>query len=103
MVFEDVLGKIAYEAPINDDPPINEDPRIDPYLSTHYEWGVKNMCQLEFYGCVGEKVEENSNAADEHEEKVDLDDNYDHLSQLRVNKKVDELRGKQTLQVAIPK
>ena len=33
------------------------------------------MRQLEFYGCVGENVEENSNAVDEDEEEVHLDDN----------------------------
>ena len=35
--LEDILGKIAYEAQINEDPPINEDPRGDPYLSIYYE------------------------------------------------------------------
>ena len=85
--YEDVLGKIAFEAPINDDPPINEGPKVDPSLSPYYEWGVENMRQSEFHGCVGENVEENSNDINEDEEKVYLDDNYDHLSQLRVNKK----------------
>ena len=63
---------------------------------------MENMHQEEFQACIGENMEENSNNANEGEEEVDLDDNYDHLSQLRVNKKVDELRGKQTLQIAIP-
>ena len=62
---------------------------------------MENTPKSEFHGCVGENVEENFNAADEDEEEVDLDDNYDHFSQLRVNKNVDEVRGKQKLQVII--
>ena len=58
---------------------------------------MENICHLEFHGCVGENVEENSNAADEDEEEIDIDDSYDHLSQLRVNKKVDEVREKRKL------
>ena len=52
------------------------------------------MRQSEFYGYVSENVEESCNVVDEPKEEIDLDDNYDHLSQLRVNKKVDEVRGK---------
>ena len=52
------------------------------------------MRQSEFHGCVSKNVEENCNSADEHEEEVDLDNNYDHFSQLKVNKKVDKIRGK---------
>ena len=52
------------------------------------------MRQSEFHGCVGENMEENSNDVDEDEEEVDLDDNYYHLSQLRVNKKVNKVRSK---------
>ena len=55
------------------------------------------MHQSEFHGCAGENVEESSNVVDEDKEEVDLDDNYDHLSQLRVNKKVNEVRGKRKL------
>ena len=40
------------------------------------------------------------NVADE--EEVDLDDNYYHFSQLRVNKKVDEVGGKRRLQAVKP-
>ena len=100
--LEDILGKTDYEAPINDVLLFNEDLGLDPYLSFYYKWGVENMRQSKFHGCIGENVEENRNAVDEHEEEVDIDDNYDHLSQLRVNKKVDKLRDKRTLQVAIP-
>ena len=49
------------------------------------------MHQLEFHGWIGENVEENSNTVNEDKEEVDLDDNYNHLSQLRVNKKFDEV------------
>ena len=65
--------------------------RVNPSLSPYYEWMVENRRQSKFYGCVGENMEENSNYADEDKEKVDLDDNYDHLSQLRVNKKFDKV------------
>ena len=46
------------------------------------------MRQSEFHGCFGGNVEENSNNTDEDEEEVNLDNNYDYLSQLRVNKKL---------------
>ena len=47
--------------------------------------------QSEFDGCVSKNVKENCKAANEHKEEVDLDNNYDHFSQLRVNKKVNEV------------
>ena len=52
---------------------------------------MENMRQEEFQACFGENVEENSNDSNEGKEEVDLDDNYDHLSQLRVNKKVNKV------------
>ena len=42
-------------------------------------------------------MEEKSNNVDEGKEDVDLDDNYDHLSQIRRSKKVDKVQAKQTL------
>ena len=48
---------------------------------------MENIHQLEFHTCIGKNAEENSNNEDEDEEEVDLDDNYDHLSQLMANKK----------------
>ena len=44
----------------------------------------------------------NSNDADLDTEEVNLDDNYDHLLQLRVDKNVIEVRLKQKLKVVIP-
>ena len=58
------------------------------------------MHQSEFHASIEEKVEQNCNDADE--EKVDLDNNYGHFSQLRANKNVDEVRRKHPLQVDIP-
>ena len=60
---------------------------------------MENIRQSEFHACFGENVDQNCNAADE--EEVNLDGNYDHFSQLRANKKVNEVRHKRPLQVAI--
>ena len=46
--LEDVPGKKAYDAPINDDEPVTEDPKVNPSLSFYYEFGgrgVENMRQ----------------------------------------------------------
>ena len=47
------------------------------------------MRQSEFHACIEERMDQNCN--DTYEEDVDLDDNYDHFSQLRANKKVDKV------------
>ena len=52
------------------------------------------MRQKEFQTCFGKNMEENSNDAYANREEVNFVDNYDHLSQLRVNKKVDEVQSK---------
>ena len=61
------------------------------------------MCLEKFNACFGENVEENFNYAnaDVAAEEVNLDDNYYHLSQLRVDKNVNESRLKQKLKVVI--
>ena len=57
---------------------------------------------IKCHACVGENMEEKSNNEDEDEEEIDLGNNYDHLSQLMANKKVDKVRAKRKLQVVIP-
>ena len=74
-------------------------PELNLLFPVTISWGggVENMHQEEFQACFGEKMEKNSNNANEDEEEVGLDDNYDYLSQLRVNKKVDKVRAKRKL------
>ena len=54
-------------------------------------WGGEHAL-IRIHGWFGENVEKNCKFADE--EEVDLGDNYDHFSQLKANKKVDEVRDK---------
>ena len=49
------------------------------------------------------KMFQNSNDVDADTEKVNCDDNYDYLSQLRVDRNVNEVRSNQKLKVVIPK
>ena len=64
---------------------------LNPLFPPYSECGVQNICQAEFQACFSEYIKENSNDVDEDKEEVNLDDNYNHLSQLRVNKKVDKV------------
>ena len=55
---------------------------------------MENMRPTEFNACFGENAEGDSNDANADTAKVILDGNYDHLSQLKLDKNVDKTQLK---------
>ena len=70
--------------------PINDNLGFEPPFSPYHEWGVEIMHPTEFNAYFGENADGDSNYANANTEEVNLDDNYDQLSQLKVNKNVDK-------------